>query len=1329
MNRFGLSNSDCIVLAIIACFVLQSVTLAQIPELKGVEGIFEAGKVDQPEVVGFPSPRQEQEDLFESQPKPKQSSKKNGSQANKVIELQKDLDAAHQLATIESRPLLAVFGADWCTWCRKLELELQDDGADSILSKWIVVKIDADRSPDLAEKMNVSALPALRVLDLQLNQIAHREGYLPVSQLETWLDEKYTAANPAIGIVLFGTSLLSSEDIEQLVGLLADRSPKIRAAAQQRLIAYPSRAAKAVLAVFKSGKLSQRLASQQILRSWKAPVDSIDPWLPGWLTQELDDRLAVWLAELPTESDSGTEIEKQPKDPIDLDHAREALESLLNSSSGSQNLSNLQLTPELVPAIRLALGAENLSDNQRQVLREALYLSLASPNTRLVQAAPLKALASLNAETHRKASEKILGQISEDDKDLGDELARDLDPIVRELTIPVLDKFHLLQDKQRVTQLLKDKSPSVRTAVLRSLSQSANGDAIDALIEYVHQESDEDLLVFAAKTLGKMKLKKARETIVHLLKHDSWRVRAATIDAIAESIEKNSGYQSKSSSGLTEELVDSILQSMNDADEFVVFRSASLVPKIIDAQSAPKFVKSLIGNPKVIDALLKDNSSYGRSETGKAVVSAALKLTSSQDVVQRSGAIQVVSKLAPTELKTKIAEIDELLDQGDAARQIALESTIRLLAGLRTVAIERSASQATQDGSTGRRMAASQRKPQIEPWHVIPEALSKTARTQNKTAPGSDDIFRENAVAKISSELDDLFGPPSISNADLSDNPFVPATSKAQAATVTDQPESASTLDDIFGTPSKADATSSPNSDKNSEKPDSKAALDELDDFFGASSVGKDKEKSGKTSPAPEEAAETNAAQPELESDSKNQGLPSAWMSKYWQLGPSVFNYKLRIGERPLLEKELRGLLRLVERIRNLQAESAATAQSIGLLDVAAIVCGNQEIVGASLDKLCQQLSNELEEKKAIKYLSLVLSWTSGQDRLNLLKRLKPDFNELSSSHRQILTQATEIDCPEITSWLVEMFDSMDQLSTTDDKFEKSVHSLRTYLQRSLFGTSFGIDHSRRYEYFSENGFGESNSQRPEGQVQALQSMERIYNSTSNPTLRAALLANLSYVDGEMAIDTAVGYLAQASTVEPHLTKLATQCALWQMDALTVDRSIQWLSHPVALVREAALVRLTTSQYDEGAFKSPFQANLIRTYSGDSEKLGISLATRSLPVEPLEQMASDRESANRFRARALLLQAKPDASPGELVDPDHELESRALLATVIAQQSSKGDLIKEFFEKSTQKFLESGDEQHSDLQIYFDALKKMRGSEFAKMRTELRKKYPQRFDE
>ncbi len=1346
---------------------------AQLPELKGFDGIFDSGKVD-------PKDEPVRENPFEApkskpnKPTPKKtqsgdnSSEKPRSKPTqgKVIDLQKDLNEAHQLATLEGRPLLAIFGADWCTWCRKMELELQDEQADNILKSWVVVKIDADRSPDLAEKMNVSALPALRVLDFQLNQIAAREGYQPIDQLEKWLDEKYSAANPVVGQVLFGTGQLSADDVEQLVSLLADRSPKIRTAAQARLTAYPGRTAKSVVAVFEKGKLSQQLASQQILKSWKAPVDAVDPWNPASFTSDNRDLLNRWLAELPTEKLSEQADSKSPVS-TDTTQVQVTLEELLRASN-NQTLANMELSPAIVPAINQALEAENLTDAQRQMLRELKYNALASPNTRLAQSALLKGLASLNSDTHRKAAEKLFAQLTEKDSNLVDELSGDLDSIVRELSVPVIEKLNLLSNGPRVTRLLQDKSPSVRTAVLRSLSQRANGEAVDALLSYIDQESDEDLLVFAAKTLGKLKLKKARESMLKLIKHSSWRVRAATIDAIAESIEGRGGM-SGTSSGLSDDLVEGVLLALQDSDSFVVHRSTSLLPKVIDSRNVAKFVDVLIKNPAAAEALIQGES-YGESDRGKALADAAAKLTNSADTQQRIGAIRLTARLAPERLVGRSEVLNKMLDEAGESRAVALEATIATLGALRDQVLkydqENSASyQARFDNQVTPKL-------QTEPWHPVPESLRTLPSPEKKklfpvkpgkegSKDGSSDGSSGNAsVAAESSdssskpaksdELDDVLG--SI----FGDKPKIAMQESAKvegpATTVQTPASGLDSVDSFFGASDKQDSSRPPASSgskpaTSAPQPVPSIPAQATDPLFGdsrtADNVGSEAEDLFEEMPKTPQA-KRRIQRAREDKKNPNYGLTSFRINQYFSEGPAAFDVVPDGATKAINAKDLAELTKLTKKILGMQSQASQAPQpSDTFLDIAAVVCGNQEIAQQVVVRLVQKIAQGQDEKEARLQLKQVLPWANATVRLYALRKLTPDFSSLNSKQDELLDRATFVDDYEVASWLIEESEKLSERFSNQDFSEREATSwnqMGKYVQRSLFGTKHSTDDRWSYGAFSGGygmgGYGMGAHVLPNGTVQSIRWMNKAYQATESVRVKTMLLANLSFVDTDTAKETAVGYLAQATVNESPLTEVAIELALSEADPLTVDRAVQWLDHPLRLVRLAALERLTTLDEDDSS-RPPMGVRVKRRSSYSSpDSFALAMVTREITAETMANLvaefASSKEtdkvepSSYRHQVMALQLLANPQFSIDDCIDLSVEIKSRTLISAILVKVDRKDDAAKEFFAKTVELFNKQttfSNEQRNSLKVFYDSLKKLRGAEYAKLRTDLRKRY------
>ncbi len=110
--------------------------------------------------------------------------------------------------------MLVVFGAKWCSWCRLLEDELKKDEASEIYKQWVVVKVDVDDQPELAAELQASALPALRILGLERTVIASHEGFMKVDELQTWLKENLSAADPKIQKVLYDSGKPSEQQIK-----------------------------------------------------------------------------------------------------------------------------------------------------------------------------------------------------------------------------------------------------------------------------------------------------------------------------------------------------------------------------------------------------------------------------------------------------------------------------------------------------------------------------------------------------------------------------------------------------------------------------------------------------------------------------------------------------------------------------------------------------------------------------------------------------------------------------------------------------------------------------------------------------------------------------------------------------------------------------------------------------------------------------------------------------------------------------------------------------------------------------------------------------------
>lgn len=95
------------------------------------------------------------------------------------VQWQHDLRAAHKIAVAQNKPMLIVFGADWCGFCKKLEKETlgNQELATYINESFIPVHLDADKDEKILEILGVKGLPCTIVLSPAAEEIARIDGF------------------------------------------------------------------------------------------------------------------------------------------------------------------------------------------------------------------------------------------------------------------------------------------------------------------------------------------------------------------------------------------------------------------------------------------------------------------------------------------------------------------------------------------------------------------------------------------------------------------------------------------------------------------------------------------------------------------------------------------------------------------------------------------------------------------------------------------------------------------------------------------------------------------------------------------------------------------------------------------------------------------------------------------------------------------------------------------------------------------------------------------------------------------------------------------------
>ncbi len=108
-----------------------------------------------------------------------------------VVPWQRDPDVAQQLSAKQGRPLMIYVTSARCPYCRKMEQNTWTDEAiaQRIHERFVPLRLDAERHPDLVRKLRVEGLPTTLIYGPDGKLMGQFSGYAPPSRVGATLDQ------------------------------------------------------------------------------------------------------------------------------------------------------------------------------------------------------------------------------------------------------------------------------------------------------------------------------------------------------------------------------------------------------------------------------------------------------------------------------------------------------------------------------------------------------------------------------------------------------------------------------------------------------------------------------------------------------------------------------------------------------------------------------------------------------------------------------------------------------------------------------------------------------------------------------------------------------------------------------------------------------------------------------------------------------------------------------------------------------------------------------------------------------------------------------------
>ena len=476
----------------------------------------------------------------------------------------------------------------------------------------------------------------------------------------------------------------TQDDIENLLRQFDDRSATVREAAIRRLLPHPQETGAHVVAAFRGGNLNVRLTALELLKEWNAPIDNLDPWQSETLTPERLTALENWKAE--KDSIPLHELTEEQRT-----EAAEEISRMLRISDEETEAVRERLArwkTALLPMVYERIKAAT-TDRERQRLLTLRYRLVAGESLRERLPDILLRLASTDTAVRRRSAEQLVESAVAEDQMLLRELFSDSDPLVWEISLRGIQKTGG-QAKTMLLDLLDDPELNIRAAVLRQLEDDPGPGISMKIIEYVKTEKDADLVGHAVRVLRELRKKndaRATRSLIELLKHESWQVRA---DAAAALGGERNYYSSRNDGTLSEaeqlqvDVYVALIETLEDGDGFVVSKAVEGLQRVDMVVAVEPLLKVIEHSPDLAGHVVPILNQGNMMQ--QTALPRLRKMISHENPQVRAAILSGIPNLGEKELTAGMSDTDErvriaaakaVLQQFDVQRETAKANTHR----------------------------------------------------------------------------------------------------------------------------------------------------------------------------------------------------------------------------------------------------------------------------------------------------------------------------------------------------------------------------------------------------------------------------------------------------------------------------------------------------------------------------------------------------------------------------------------------------------------------------------------------------------------------------